>query len=91
MDEAYQDLNFPCAGIDTSSPFSRQPARQITEGIWSKTTPEAINVRAFDPLQDRMRGGSRPGLVKYFPAQPDEDWLIQELNVIVTNNAANVS
>ncbi len=91
MDETYVDLNFPLAGVDVSCPFSRQPPKQLGENFWSKTTPEGINVRAFDPLEERARGGSRPGLVKYMAASPYADWIIQDLNVIVYTNAANLS
>lgn len=91
MDEQFVDLSFPLAGMDVSCPFSRQPPKQLGESFWSKTTPEGINVRAFDPITERARGGSRPGLVKYLPASPFADWLIQELNVIVYVNAANLS
>jgi len=43
----------------------RQTLRQIpgNQGPWP--TPWAVNVRAEDPIDRRLRGGSRPGLTKF--------------------------
>lgn len=70
------DLEFPLAGIDTSDEFARQ-----TPG----TTVAAVNVRAFEPLTGRGRGGARPGLTKYMPDPVDGvvGHEVQNLSVIV--------
>jgi len=50
------DLAFPVKGLDEAWAYGRQPPG---------TTPDCLNVRAADPLEDRLRGGQRPGLSKY--------------------------
>lgn len=70
---AYMD--FPFKGIDVSQAYSRQ-----SQG----TTPVGINVRAYEALTQRMRGGSRPGLKKYISTKPGGASVIQDLNSIVT-------
>ena len=50
------ELPFPLGGINEGQAYSRQP-----EG----TTPDARNVRPFDTIDQRLRGGQRPGLTKY--------------------------
>lgn len=49
-------LPFPLAGLDSSDPHDKQ--RPLT-------TRDGENVQSFDMLQNRARGGSRPGLTKY--------------------------
>ncbi len=72
--ETFADLRFPVKGIDTSQAYgAQQPG----------TTPLGINVRAYDVFQQRSRGGSRPGLVRYINAQVQGATLIQDLNYIV--------
>lgn len=83
-DEAYTELNYPLAGIDTSRAFSEQKPRQVGEDLWARSTPEGVNVRGFEPDTDRARGGSRPGLVKYLPLAPVPGWILQEVNVVVS-------
>jgi hypothetical protein len=56
----YIDVQFPLGGVDQSQAFDTQPGR---------TTPEAVNVRTFEPTTDRARGGSRPGIVKYIDSR----------------------
>jgi hypothetical protein len=51
------NLEFPLAGIDRSA--SHQHVRPFT-------TQDALNVRPYDVLESRARGGSRPGLAKAF-------------------------
>lgn len=55
---------FPLGGIDDSSPFCKQP---------KLTTPEGVNVRAGDPVDERARGGSRPGTSKVRPDPPNPE------------------
>lgn len=72
--ESFVDFRFPIKGIDLSQAYSLQPA---------DTTPIGQNVRAYDALQARARGGSRPGLAKYVSAIVGPGGLIQELNSLV--------
>ena len=53
-----QPLAFPAKGINSSDAFADQAPG---------TTIEGINVRAFETLAERGRGGSRPGLMKFVP------------------------
>jgi hypothetical protein len=50
------DLQFPAKGINLATELILQPIL---------TTPAAVNVRTFEQLTQRGRGGSRPGLSKY--------------------------
>lgn len=52
------ELVFPLRGIDSSNEYDRQP---------QGTTIDGENVRAFESLTQRARGGSRSGLNKYIP------------------------
>lgn len=47
---------FPVNGIDENGAFGAQP---------KGTTADAQNVRAYDAIDRRLRGGSRPGLSKW--------------------------
>jgi hypothetical protein len=51
-------LLFPLGGLNKGRGFQDQPPY---------TTPDCENVRPVGPLERRMRGGSRPGLVKAYP------------------------
>lgn len=51
------ELRWPEGGLDRSTAYRAQ-------GPY--TTPDCQNVRAFDPIQGRLRGGSRGGLGKAF-------------------------
>lgn len=78
--DQYVELHFPLAGMDRRTAFAKQPARQIGEQKYARTTPLGENVVAFDFL-DRGRGGSRRGLTKYIPARV-QDYVMQHLAVI---------
>ena len=78
------DLHYPAAGIDLSAAFQAQPNKPVAGGRYARTTPVAVNVRGYEAETQRVRGGSRPGLVKYIPVAPVAGWIIQELAVIVT-------
>lgn len=67
-------IQFPTAGADLSSEFERQPPL---------TTPDAANVRAYDTLGERERGGSRPGLSKLIDATVNGASVIQHITVVV--------
>lgn len=74
MAEESISVIFPVAGIDTAGEYGSQ--RQ-------NTTADAVNVRVSDPLEGRMRGGSRHGLEKYPNQQiPEGAELIQCLGQI---------
>jgi len=53
-------LSFPLLGVDRNWAVSEQP------GL---TTPEAENVRPYDVIRERARGGPRPALRKRFSQQ----------------------
>lgn len=73
-DEQQMPASFPLAGVNVACEFSRQP---------TDTTPVAANVRGFDTLVDRARGGSRPGLTKWIDEQVFGDSVIQHLTTLV--------
>ena len=50
-------LTFPIKGINKSRIPEDQPER---------TSPDMNNVRAFDVLEELIRGGQRPGMVKRY-------------------------
>ena|SRR5437870_2689266 len=82
------EMGFPKAGIDLSQGFGRQMPREMANEQWGRTTISGLNVRGFEANTQRLRGGSRPGLVKYVPVPVVAGWIIQELAVIVTDNPA---
>jgi len=80
--ETIANGEFPTAGIDLSQEFELQRA---------DTTPQGLNVRAYEPATQRMRGGSRPGVSKWpgdFPVIDPSP--IQDLNVLTSTAAANL-
>lgn len=80
-----QDLHFPLAGVDTSMAFDQQPNRMVAAGRYARTTAKATNVRSFDPVSDRMRGGQRPGIVRHVASQISSTNPVQELvSVVIT-------
>lgn len=87
-EERISDLHFPKAGIDVSRAFSSQPWRQgptLSDGEPTRvyTCADAVNVRGFDPLTRRFRGGSRIGLARYVNSPVIAGWLVQHLNTVV--------
>lgn len=78
--------SFPKAGWDTSAAFGKQPNRPLTQkSEYGRTSALAVNVRGFEPGTNRMRGGSRLGLVKWNPLQAaGEEWVLQSLELLVT-------
>lgn len=88
MQEETTEMSFPSAGIDLLNAFCRQQPREVAEGLYKRSTPEGVNVQGFDPEALRVRGGSRPGLVKFVATSPVTDWIIQHLNVIVYTDAS---
>ena len=82
--ESAAQIDFPFGGIDLSHAFARQPMHTTLQGEQVASTPVGTNVRAFDVLQARQRGGQRPGLSKYIAGQANGSNVIQELNTIVS-------
>lgn len=50
------EFRFPIKGEDTNNPIEKQPLQ---------TSPDLENVRPYDQLEIRMRGGQRPGCRKW--------------------------
>lgn len=73
--ESFQDFTFPVSGVDTSNEYSGQRAG---------TTAIGQNCRAYEPSTQRARGGARPGLSRWFPAQLLGATEVQNLDIIVT-------
>lgn len=82
-----KDLHFPAAGLDTSKAYAAQPNRPLlTGGKYARTAARAVNVRGYEPTTDRVRGGSRAGLVRHIDAQVAGTlWVVQGLSYIVGN------
>lgn len=77
--DAILPVRFPVRGIDLSDGISGQPPL---------TTAVGTNVRAFDSIGLRGRGGSRPGILPIPPGQvPAGAHLIQHLNTVITTDA----
>ncbi len=73
---------FPVVGVDKSTEFQRQPP---------DTSASASNVRSFDTIADRARGGSRHGLSKIVDERLNGVALIQHLCVLVDPTTAALS
>jgi hypothetical protein len=82
LPESLADLTFPTQGIDLTAEFELQRPQ---------TTPVGQNVRGYETLTQRQRGGSRPGLAQYVPQQVSGPHLIQHLNYIVDPQAIALS
>lgn len=85
------DLNFPLGGLDVSRAIGEQtasvaPLGQMYDPSFQtqkfETTRQGINVRGFDPIQNRFRGGSRPGLSKYVATQVNGANALQAMGLI---------
>lgn len=68
-------LEFPLQGLNVTREYQLQPPG---------TTPAAVNVRAIDTLDERLRGGSRSGLSKLIASTVNGNAPIQNLSVLVT-------
>lgn len=75
--DALTNLAFPIRGIEVTTSFDMQPAL---------TTALGVNVRAYEPLTLRDRGGQRPGLEAYLAAIPTLG-VIQHLDYVVDPQA----
>ncbi|KKN54709.1 hypothetical protein LCGC14_0589780 [marine sediment metagenome] len=77
MPERTLQLQFPLGGVDKRLAFQTQ--RPFT-------TPHAVNVRPEGTLENRLRGGSRPGIVKSFSTR-DSDNKVNLLTVMRSLNS----
>ena len=57
------ELLFPIKGLHKGFPTSKQP---------QNTSPDLNNVRPYDTLDNRIRGGQRPGLSQKYTYQIGE-------------------
>lgn len=68
-------IQFPTSGINVATSFGQQP---------QNSTPVGVNVRAYESILSRGRGGSRSGLSRYVPGLlPTGDHLVQHMNIVV--------
>jgi hypothetical protein len=77
------DWKFPKRGIDVSRPSHSWPVHQGPHGERHYSCADALNVRSFDPVTGRQRGGSRPGFTKYVPTAVVADFIVQQLDCLV--------
>ena len=77
----------PIPTLAATSPVVVQGTGQLAEPQqWGRTSRFGVNVRSFEALANRKRGGQRPGLVKYIPVAPVAGWLLQDLNALITTS-----
>ena len=77
------EIPFPLKGVSEASSYGKQP-----EG----TTPDALNVRGYDPRTGRARGAQRSGTVKHLTGVIDEtnEYPIQEIVQTVATDMETV-
>jgi len=68
------DIPWPIKGLNENAAYGRTP-----EGA----TLDCLNVRPYDALEKRLRGGQRTGLSKYFPSQINGSNTIQAMESVV--------
>lgn len=73
-------LAFPHKGYHKGSATVMQPAG---------TSPHLQNVRSYDPLDDRARGGKRPAIVKWSTTQVSDatNPIVELVSVTVVESA----
>ena len=72
------DLRMPVLGKNENWAYSSQP-----EG----TSPDCLNVRPYDVLADRLRGGQRPGTSKFIRTEVNGTAAIQRLGFLITSTS----
>ncbi len=77
--DQYSELQFPLNGLYLATENETPPPN---------TTPVGSNVRTFETLTGRGRGGSRPGLKQYIPDQLIPGVKVQHLAVIIDPQSA---
>lgn len=82
-DAKHTDVVFPLSGISRSAAFDQQrPAA-------SKTTVLGVNVRSFECITGRGRGGSRPGVSQYLTSRVgNTTGLLQGLDFVISTDYA---
>lgn len=91
--EEFKDLHFCRGGVNLLQAFSNQPNVPMPDQTYSRTTVSGTNVRSYEALTQRSRGGQRAGLKKYVATQvAGVEWVVSDLNLIVTmRNAVQLS
>ncbi len=74
LEESLAEIPFPVKGRSDAISFDQM------DGAW---TPDGENVRVFESLTSRGRGGSRAGISRYIDAQVSGANAIQHLNTVV--------
>lgn len=69
------ELEPPLAGVSENLSFENQPPY---------TTPVLMNMRAYDPDEQKARMGARPGTVKAYSTQVGGDFPIVKMRAITT-------
>lgn len=88
--DPFVDLHFPLSGIDVSQAFDQQPNRPTMVG-YARTTRVGLNVRGYEPVTGRARGGQRHGISKFLAGQVSGANVIQHLNTITTVDGTGLS
>jgi len=85
--ETFVDMSFAKGGIDLSAAVWKQPphVNPTNQQEYFRSTPVAVNVRAYEAGQDRARGGTRAGLKRYVAQPVIAGWILQDLDQIVGN------
>lgn len=94
--ERYIDLHFPRGGMDISQAAMKTPSRPGPIGPDGRpsavyTTASSQNVRSFDAIANRYRGGTRFGQTRWLADPIVADWMIQSLHQMVAVRAAGVA
>ena len=80
--EDFKDIAFPLGGLDQSLGYGEQLIRPGEDKRPMETCRAGVNVRAFEPMTQRQRGGSRAGLKKWPTPQVPTAGFIQNLCVV---------
>lgn len=89
--ETFQDYHFPKAGLHVVGPIGKQPVLPTgPQQEYARTTRDCLNVRGYEPLTDRSRGGSRAGQSKYLPPALVAGWIVQHLATVATTKGTGM-
>jgi hypothetical protein len=88
--DANTDFSFPVAGTDLRFAYGDQRPLQMPNGEWGRTTRSGVNVRGYEALSQRKRGGARPGLSRYVSTPVVANWLVQGLNTVTIETGTPV-
>lgn len=76
---------FPVGGLDEAQAYTSQPPY---------TSPDLQNVRAFDTVEERWRGGQRPGLSKGWEQQlggGEPIYYMGQVTIVETSGAGDAT